>query len=393
MRFTVNCTAYDMKRIYLDYAASTPVDLEVEIAMRPFFGVKNSLFANSGSTHWFGQKVSAAIFDARQKIAKSIGADYKEIVFTGSATEANNLALRGIASRHRIIVSAVEHESILKTAEDLKNLFGVDVAIIPVDKYGVINLKKFKDALNKNTILVSIMLANNEIGTIQPISEIGRIIKEFRGKSQYPLFHTDAVQAFQFLDCNVDELNVDLMTLSAHKIYGPKGIGLLYVRRPNEQSLNPIITGGGQENNLRAGTENAPYIVGFGKAVELADANRTKEHKRLKLLRDYFWKELKKIIPDAELNGSLEKRLPNNLNIYFPGRPAQDLSIELDLNGIAVSIGVACASRLAIPSHVISALGFGGDRANSSIRLSFGRYIGKEDIDWTLTIFRKRFNM
>ena len=392
-----------MKRVYLDYAASTPVDKEVEKAMRPFFNIKNNLFANPGSTHWFGQQASAAVFNARQKIAEAIGASYKELVFTASATEGNNLALRGVVldlvknlkikdKSFRIIVSAIEHESVLKTAEDLKNLFEVEVVTIPVNKEGIIDLEKLKNALNKNTVLVSIMLANNEIGTVQPVSEIGKIIKEFRGKNKYPLFHTDAVQAFQFLDCNVDELNVDLMTLSAHKIYGPKGIGLLYVKNINNSSLlTSVITGGGQENGLRSGTENVPYIVGFGKAVELAEKNRIKEYKRLKSLRNYFWKEIRKIIPSVQLNGSLEQRLPNNLNIYFPGRPSQDLSIELDLNGVAISTGVACASRLARPSYVIAALNGGDDRAYSSIRFSFGRYTSKEDINWTLSRLSQRF--
>lgn len=414
-------------RIYLDYAATTPIDLEVERSMNPFF---SKIFGNPGSIHRFGQEASAAVFEARQKIAKSIGAKYNEIVFTGSATEANNLALRGTVKslilnlsqlkikdqRLRIIISAIEHESILETASDLEKE-GVEIIYIPVSKEGIVNIKKIKEALNDRTVLVSIMYANNEIGTIQPISKIYNLIKDFRDSrfkiqdsgfsNIYPLFHTDAVQAFQFLNCNINDLGVDLMTLSAHKIYGPKGIGALYVRQikdlrfkiqdkkfMNHESifLNPIITGGGQEWGLRSGTENVLYIVGFGAAVQITDSLKFKEFKRLKSLRDYFWSELKKFFPKAQLNGSVADRLPNNLNIYFPGSSAQDRCIELDLLGIAVSPGVACSVRSAKPSYTIEALGFSKDRVSSSLRFSFGRYTTRGEINRGLKLIKELGN-
>lgn len=406
--------------IYLDYAATTPVDAGVLRIMMLYF---SDCFGNPSSTHWDGQRASAAVFKARHAIAQALHADYKEIIFTGSATEANNLALQGTARGflknnktdppYRIIISAIEHESALKPCTMLEKESGMEVVRIPVDHAGIINLEKFKAALNERTILVSVQYANSEIGVIQPIAEIGKIIKKFnsgiaevRGASDAPkiIFHTDAVQAFQFLPCMVDELGVDLLTLSAHKIYGPKGIGVLYARKvgnaaskiSNPESrmphiLSPIITGGDQEFGMRAGTENVPTIVGFGAAVVLAEKMRVMEAKRVGALRDYFWKELKKIVPDAEINGSLETRLPHMVNVYFPGRPSQDLCIELDLMGMAVSPGTACSSRTAQPSYVIDALGLFHDRSSSSLRFSLGRPIIKTDIDAALSILKKRF--
>lgn len=426
------------KRIYLDYAASTPIAPEVEQAMRPYFLKK---FGNAGSLHSFGQEALAAVDNARETIAKAINANFREVIFTGSATEANNLALRGAlrgvkgqgsrVKRPRIIVSAIEHESVLETARDLSSRGGsalggeqdgVEVVIIPVDRNGIINLKKLKSALNERTILVSVMYANNEIGTIQPISEIAKIISDFRkglgfrveglekGKkltpnpyALYPLFHTDAVQAFQSLDCNVGDLGVDMMTLSAHKIYGPKGIGALYVRQVTSDkqngktnsmshvafSISPIITGGNQEFGLRSGTENVPLIVGFAKAVELASANRNSEFQRIKKLKDYFWQGLKKIYPRAERNSDLERSLPNILNIYFPSHEAQYVLTKFDLAGIAVSAGSACSARSIEPSYVIKALGYSDERAKHSIRFSFGRPTTKKDIDSAIGVIRK----
>src|SRR3989344_763097 len=383
------------KKIYLDYAASTPVDREVLQTMEPYFSVK---FGNPGSLHSFGQEAITAVDKSREKIAQSINADFREIIFTGSATEANNLMLRGIVEafsverlafsqknktlnpkpytlNSHIIVSAIEHESILETVRDIEKRGVARVSIIPVNKNGIVDLKKLKKELNERTILLSVMYANNEIVTIQPIAEIAKIIEEYRiqnikyrknkdkksslcSKSYilnpiYPLLHTDAVQTFQFLDCDVQKLGVDLMTLSAHKIYGPKGIGVLYVRslRPTPHILHPIITGGGQEFGLRSGTENVPAIVGFAKAVELAVKNREKETKRIAELTNYFWKELKKIYPKAKLNGIMNNSfLPNILNIYFPNQNAQDLLTKLDLNGITVSSGSACSTRSTQPS-------------------------------------------
>lgn len=373
-----------MKRIYLDYAATTPVDKEVLARMEPHFYLK---YGNPGSIHSFGQEAIAAVDLSREIIFHAIGADFREIIFTGSATEANNLALRGtlktfqnsIVKNPRLIVSRIEHESVLETARVLENE-GVDVIYLPVSKDGFVNIEDFKNVLNEQTILVSVMYANNEIGTIQPIQEISKIIADFKKehKTAYPFFHTDAVQAFQYFNCNPNDLGVDLMTLSAHKIYGPKGIGALYVR--NIDKLKPIITGGGQEFGLRSGTENVPSIVGFGKAVELVTRLREKESERITELKNYFWTEIKKVFSKSELNGGGPK-LPNILNIYFPGEKAEDLLIKLDMAGIAVSSGPACSSRALKPSHVLEAMGFGEERIKSSLRFSFGKFINKKEIN------------
>jgi len=406
-----------MKRIYLDYAATTPVAPEVERAMKPYF---RKVFGNPGSTHFVGQQASAAVFKARQIIARALGCDYQEIIFTGSATESNNLALRGVfgsfgfnsghSGRLKLIISGIEHESILETARDLEKQ-GVEVVYLPVNKDGLVDLKKLEAALDERVALVSIQYANSEIGTIQPIKEIVSIIKSQKSNV---LVHCDAVQALQFLPCQVNELGVDLMTLSAHKIYGPKGIGALYVRslNPKPYPPNPIITGGGQEFGLRSGTENVPAIVGFARAVELISNSRLRpsvakalagrqgfggqarelENKKIVGLRNYLWLEIKKLVPEAKINGvDLTDRLPNNLNIYFPGRPAQDLTMELDLWGVAVSPGTACSARSARPSAVIQALGYDQERAKSSLRFTLGRPTFKKEIDQVLTIFKKRF--
>ncbi|MBI4059632.1 cysteine desulfurase [Candidatus Giovannonibacteria bacterium] len=440
-----------MERIYLDYAASTPVDPRVLEAMTPYFSEK---FGNPGSLHSFGQEAIAAVDESRETIAKSIGADFREIVFTGSATEANNLALRGVlrdmgqvtrdkdqtkngkrynnnSMSHvtchmspRIIVSAIEHESVLETARDLEK-DGVEVIYLQVDRNGVVDIKKLEGSLNDRTILVSVMYANNEIGTIQPIAEIAKIVRNFRSMSHvtFPLLHTDAAQAFQFLDCDVNKLGVDLMTLSAHKIYGPKGVGALYIcdkgqvtrdkdratsnKRYNNNSMShvtchmsPIITGGGQEFGLRSGTENVPSIVGFAKAAELVSNSRELENKRIAGLRDYFWQELKKICPDAEVNGSggsgasylppTTYYLPNILNVYFPNNLAEELLTKFDLAGLAASSGSACRSRAAESSYVVEALGFTKDRAKRSIRFSFGRPTTKEELDRASEIIRMK---
>lgn len=455
-----------MKRIYLDNAASTPVALEVEAIMRPYFLNK---FGNAGSLHSFGQEAIAALDESRETIANAIGANFREIIFTGSATEANNLALRGSIRRFtqmrrgltqinisdnqrkisehlrpRLIISSIEHESVLETARDLEKK-GVEVIYIPVSKKGIVDPKKLKGALNERTVLVSVMYANNEIGTIQPIAEIAKIISEYRDAKnansmriprienknynsqhsrsladwhRFPLFHTDAVQAFQFLDCDVKKLGVDLMTLSGHKIYGPKGVGALYVNnelrimnngktnkkpiiRNSSFIIHPLITGGGQEFGLRSGTENIPLIVGLAEAVRLVAKKREREGERISKLRDYLWNGIKKIYPKAERNGDAEKVLPNFLNVYFPGYEAADLLVRLDLAGMAVSTGSACTARSAEPSYVIMALdtpdslrdsnrvSLKKQQSSSSIRITLGRQTSKGDIDTFLKIIRK----
>lgn len=444
----------NLKRIYLDYAATTPVDTEVFSAMKPFLD-GGSKFGNPNSLHSFGRESQKYIDDARAKIAQSIGADFNEIIFTGSATEANNLALRGVVKsyqhqsvkisinqRPKIIISAIEHESVFETAKDLEKE-GVEVAIIPVDKNGTVDLKRFEKELDERTILVSVMYANNEIGSIQPITKISGIIRNFRNskhktlnskqirnskfetqnyaKAIYPLLHCDAVQAFQYLDCDVKKLGVDFMTLSAHKIYGPKGVGLLYSRNLKFkisnlkllQSILPIVTGGGQEFGLRSGTQNIAGIVGCAKAIELADKNRIKESKRILKLKNELWTSIKKIYPKAEINpvrnyrgdknilqklytadnpcckeqsiisnginGSLENTLPNILNVYFPTISSELLLIKLDMEGVAVSSGSACHARSQEPSRVIKGI-WGEKRARESIRFSLGKYTTEEEI-------------
>ncbi len=393
-----------MKKIYFDYAATAPVAPSVFRAMRPYFSNK---FGNPGSLHSFGQEAMTAIDESREKIAKEIsrppsahsgGGGFREIIFTGSATEANNLALRGIVNIFKetsskqlafvpkIIVSSIEHESILETCRDLGKK-GTEIIYLPVDKNGVVNLKKLKNSLDERTILISVMYANNEIGTIQPIAEISKILQQFKKERNlviYPLFHTDAAQAFQFLDCDADKLGIDLMTLSAHKIYGPKGIGALFMKHTLQASgfmLHALIAGGGQEFGLRAGTENVSSIVGFAKAVELAVKNREGEKIRTEELKNYFWKKIKNIFPKAEKNNSEKNCLPNIINVYFPGHNSQDLLMKLDLAGIAVSSGAACSARDRKISYVLSSCGFSDKRIKSSLRFSFGKPTTKKEID------------
>jgi cysteine desulfurase len=396
----------------------------------------------------------AAVDDAREKIAGLLGAGFREIIFTGSATEANNLALRGVVraagfisrgagrssapaaeaglrsrragayggqarraseSRRskqipppRIIVSAVEHESVLETARDLEK-DGVEVICLPVDGDGRIILSELERALNERTVLVSVMYAQNELGTVQPIAEIAEIIRSFRNSrpktlnskrtlslefrtldlpAAWPLLHTDAVQAFQYLDCGAERLGADLMTLSGHKLYGPKGIGILYARnlKPETCNLKPILTGGGQEFGLRSGTENVPLVVGMAEAMEIAAKARRKEAKRIAGLRDYFLRGLRKIGAKFELNSPRDGALPNILNLCFPDLPADELVSRLDMLGIAVGTGSACASRAPGASHVLRAAGFAEARAKRSIRVSFGRPATKAQVD----IFLKR---
>lgn len=415
-----------ISRIYLDYAATTPVDPLVLAAMKPYFSGK---FGNPGSVHSFGQEAIAAVDVSREKIVATIGAEFREVIFTGSATETNNLALRGLVKglphmnihesqgmaagnfQPRIVVSAIEHESILETARELENE-GVEVVYVPVDKNGTIDLRALKASLNDRTVLVSVMYANNEIGTIQPIHEIRGMIDDFKKEHyngvtphHFPLLHIDAVQAFQFLECDVKKLGIDMMTLSAHKIYGPKGIGCLYVRRSpgvNRRACAAIITGGGQEFGMRSGTENVPSIVGFSKAAEHAVMMRDRESKRTAQLRNYFWNKVVKIHPKAEINGiaprasvrvprSVPRTLPNILNIYFPGHEAQDILTRLDLQGVAASSGSACRSRALDESYVITALGHiaSRQRAKASVRFSFGRPTTKKEINAALAALKK----
>lgn len=385
--------ATNSKRIYLDYAATTPLDPKVEKVMLPYF---SKMFGNPGSLHFFGREALSAVDVAREKIAGLLGAYFREIIFTGSATEANNLVLRGVVKASRvkdpnIVISSLEHPSVFETAASLER-DGVEIRKVAVNKDGSVDTGSLKGKLDGNTVLVSVMYANNELGTILPVREISEIIRKFRegNDSVYPLFHSDAVQAFQYLDCRPDELGLDFMTLSAHKIYGPKGIGLLYKREmPGPGNLSPVMTGGDQEFGLRPGTENVASIVGFAESLKLASERREKEYERMKELGLYFCKEAENMSEGIEINGPApEKKLPNVHNVYFPGKKAGELLMEFDLAGISVSAGSACKTRSPKESRVVSSV-YSEERAASSVRFSFGRGTGRKEIDRALSIISK----
>ena len=398
------------RRIYLDSAATTPIKPEVLRIMEQTF---KDVYGNPGSLHHEGQEAIAVVDRARETIAKAVGAEFRGVVFTGSATEANNLVLRGSVKQSqvsnlksqngqkpRVIVSAIEHESVLETARDLQRE-GAELVVLPVNKEGIVDLKKLRESLNERTVIVSIMHVNNEIGTIQPIAEILKIIGELKksihsSSAHYPLFHTDAVQAFQYFPCSFSELGSDLMTISAHKMYGPKGVGALCINSKfKSQLLLPIVAGGGQEFGLRSGTENVPLIAGFAKAVELADKNREKEVKRISELKEYFWKGLKRIFPKAEINGPKDlkqavrlsslRAAPHILNVRFPGVSGEEFLIRLDILGIAISAGSACSMRSAKSSHVLEAIGLSLKQAKESLRFSFGSGTTRKEIDEVLS--------
>ena len=364
-----------MKRIYLDYAATTPTAPEVVHAMLPYF---TEQFGNPSSTHSFGQESKAATEEARAKIALLLGAALEEIVFTSGGTESNNFALKGVvyANEHKgnhIITSAIEHPAILEPCKFLETK-GFTVTYLPVDHDGLVNPDDVQNAITEKTILISVMHANNDIGTIEPIAEIGRIARD-RGI----VFHTDAVQTFGHLPINVDEVNVDLLSMSAHKLYGPKGIGALYVRKGTR--IIPFLHGGEQERRRRASTENVPAIVGFGKAVEIAQARMSEEARQLTGLRDTFIKRLFDKIDHIWLNGHPTRRLPNHVNVSIELVEGESLLLNLDLEGIAASTGSACSASNSQPSHVLLALGVARELAYSSLRFTLGRDTQAEELD------------
>ncbi|MBP5405216.1 MAG: IscS subfamily cysteine desulfurase [Clostridia bacterium] len=359
-------------RVYLDYAATTPLDEAVLDAMMPYF---REDFGNASSQHAFGRRAVAAVDEAREKTAKVLGARSNEIYFTSGGTESDNWAIRGVAKAMRgkgkhIISTAVEHHAVLHTLRDLE-AEGYEVTYLPVDDCGRVSVEDAVAAMREDTILLSVMLANNEIGTIEPVGEIARAAKE-RGI----LVHTDAVQAVGLLPLAIDDLCVDLMSLSAHKFYGPKGVGALYVRKGTK--LGKILTGGAQERTMRGGTYNTAGIVGLGKAIELAEARRTEEVKRLTALRDHFVSRVLSEIEFAKLNGGKD-RLANNANIAFRYIEGADLVSALDRAGIAASAGSACASGTLEPSHVLQAIGVSSEYG--AVRFSLGKYTTKEDVD------------
>ena len=369
------------KRIYLDYAATTPVDERVRLAMEPYDSEK---FGNPSSLHSFGQETRAAIEKAREQVAGLIGALPEEIVFTSGGTEADNFALEGVAfaneaQGNHIITSAIEHSAVIECCKFLETR-GFNITYLPVDKFGIVSPESVKNAITEKTILVSIMHANNEIGTIEPIKEIGEAIKSrvaSHGSRVY--FHTDAVQTVGHIPVNVDELGVDLLAVSAHKLYGPKGVGLLYIRKGTK--LTSLIHGGGQEHNRRASTENVPGIVGFGAAAEIATREMAEENKKLIKLRDKFVKKVLDRIPDSRLNGDPVRRLPNNLNFSINYVEGEAMLINLDLEGIAASTGSACSSGTLEPSHVLKAIGLSYELSHGSLRFSLGKQTSEADVD------------
>lgn len=364
-----------MRHVYLDNNATTPVRKEVVDAMLPYF---TEDFGNASSIHYFGQRAKAALDEARAQVAGLIGAERSEIVFLSGGTEADNLALRGIAGsaapdRRHIIVSAVEHSAILGTCRDLASQ-GFDVTHIPVDGEGRVDPADVQAALGPQTLLISVMHANNEIGTIQPIAEIGRIAREAR-----VWFHSDGVQATGKIPVDVSALGVHLYSMSSHKIHGPKGVGALYVRKSTP--LKSILTGGGHERNRRSGTENVAGIVGFGVAARIARATLGEEGSRLAALRDRMEAALRARIPDITINAESAARLPNTSNIMVTYAEGEGMLISLDLKGIAVSTGSACSSGSMEPSHVLTAIGKTPDEGFGSLRISFGAMTTDADVD------------
>ena len=375
------------KIIYLDYAATTPVDPRVLRAMLPYFSEK---FGNTMSLHSVGRQARLALEKSREKIASIIGAESKEVIFTGSATESNNLALKGIAfanknrGRH-IIISPIEHPCIIESAKWLEKQ-GFKITKLKVDKYGLVDPRDVEKSITKDTILVSIIHASNEIGTIEPIEEIGRVIEKFNLKNPNSkiYFHTDAAQTFGKIPINVQKLKVDLLTASSHKIYGPKGAAILYIKEGTK--IEPILHGGEQEMGIRSSTINVPAIVGFVRAAEICQKEMDRESKRLSKLRDILIDGILKSVPNSFLNGHPQKRLPNNINFSFDFVEGESIAIQLDLLGICVSTGSACSSAKLEPSYVLLALGFAPQRAHSSLRLSLGRKTTRKDIDYVLKI-------
>ena len=369
-----------IKRIYLDYAATTPVDPRVVKAMSSYWAEK---FGNAMSIHSFGQEAKQALEQSREKVADLIGAKLSEIIFTSSATESNNLALKGVGLANKnkgkhIIISQIEHPCVMETAKWLEKQ-GFEITRLSVDKYGLVNPKELEKAIKKETILVSIIHASNEIGTIQPIQKIGKICKEKR-----VYFHTDAVQSFGKIPIDVNKMNISLLTASSHKMYGPKGVACLFVKEGIR--IEPILHGGGQESGLRSSTVNVPGIVGFAQACKIAKKEMEKEGQRLAVLRDKLINGVLKKINNSHLNGSPKNRLPNNINFRFDGVEGESIVIHLDLLGIAVSTGSACSSANLEPSHVLLALGLKPEETHGSLRITLGKWTTEKEINYLLKV-------
>ena len=369
-----------MRRIYLDHAATTPTRPEVVKAMLPYYADD---FGNPSSIYSYGQEAKGAVEEARIKAAELIGARSEEIVFTSGGTEADNFALKGVAyanehKRNHIITTSIEHHAVLEVCKFLERR-GFTITYLPVDEYGLVDPQDVKKVITDKTVLISVIHANNEVGTIEPISEIGKIARE---AGVY--FHTDAVQTVGHIPVNVNELKVDLLAISGHKFYGPKGVGALYVRKGTR--LFPLMHGGEQEKRRRAGTENVPAIVGLGKAIELAAQEMGKEAERLAYLRDKLIKGLVEKIDHIRLNGHPRKRLPNNVNVSIDFVEGESMLLNLDLEGICASTGSACSSASLEPSHVLLALGLPPEQAHGSLRFTLGRENTEADVERVLDV-------
>lgn len=365
--------------IYLDYQATTPTDPRVVETMLPYF---HDQFGNPHSrTHSYGWRAEEAVEQGRAQIADLIGANPKEVIFTSGATESNNLAIKGVArfygdKKNHIITCVTEHKCVLDTCRHLEQ-DGFDITYLPVKKNGLIDLDELRAAITDNTVLVSIMAVNNEIGVIQPIKEIGAICRENK-----VFFHTDAAQAVGKIPMDVEEMNIDLMSISGHKLYGPMGVGALYVRRRPRVRLVPLINGGGQERGMRSGTLATPLCVGLGKACAIAKEEMGAEAERLKMLRDRFYQRVMGELPECYLNGDLDQRIPGNLNISFAFVEGEGLM--MGIKDLAVSSGSACTSASLEPSYVLRALGLTDDLAHTSLRLGFGRFTTEEEVDYAV---------
>jgi cysteine desulfurase len=375
-----------MKKVYLDHNATTPVHPEVLAAMLPYYQEK---FGNPSSIHGFGREAKVALDEAREKVAQLLGVSSSEIFFTSGGTESDNLAVKGVAFANRdkgrhIVTSKIEHHAILESCKFLEKE-GFTVTYLPVDSKGVIDPEDLRKALRNDTVLVSIMYVNNEVGSIQPLEDIYRIVKE---KGIY--LHTDAVQALGKIPVDVRKLNVDMLSVSGHKIYGPKGVGAAYIRKGVR--ITPWSHGGHHERSRRAGTENVPGIVGFTKAAELAFRELEDQNRHLKNLTETFYRKLVDTIPDVILNGDLNSRAVNTLNLSFKGVEGESVILSLDLKGVAVASGSACTSGTLEPSHVLSAMGITPEIAQGAIRFSFGRDNTVEDIEYVAGILPEIVN-
>lgn len=365
------------KKIYCDYAATTFVSGEVLQEMLPCF---NTIWGNASSLHSFGRDAVALVDRARDRVAKAVNADKaSEIYFTSGGTEANNWAIKGIARANRekgnhIITSAIEHESVLEACRQLEKE-GFEITYLPVDAHGLVSITDLIHNITEKTSLVSVMSVNNEVGTVQNIKTIANIAHEYGA-----IFHTDAVQAVGALKMNVKDMDIDVMSISGHKIYGPKGVGALYVK--SGVKIEPILAGGNQERGLRAGTTNVPSIVGFGKAIEIATRDLVVNQKKLKSIRNYFLSKVEENIADVQVNGHPFQKIQGTINMSFNFVEAEALLTLLDIAGIAVSTGSACTSGSTLPSHVLKAMGLSTDLAKGSIRFSFGKSTTKDDVDY-----------